>query len=186
MCSVTAITIGATVASTAIGTYSSVQQQDAQEEAAQIRADWQEEKAHRDYAQKVEQLNVRQAQEREDTEQAKLERERQAEAEMSRLRVAAGESGLYLGSNTMAQLEQEVGFAESSDISTMESMRDRKTDQLQYQKGVAREQGTGPGMISSSPNTGLMIAGGVADAAGQSASAYSNYKQNQAYRKANT
>lgn len=145
-------------ASTALsigGSYlSSKQQASAQEEMWK----YENEKREQDYAQQTSQLTYQQGEANQQALVEKTERARQAAIERARLRVATGEAGI--GGLTPARLEGQTNFEEGFDLQTIESNRESKVRQAEYQK-TTLQQSPGSVYIDSGASLGWALAEGA-------------------------
>lgn len=188
MCSPTLIASTViTAATTAYGAYSEYQNAQARADVAKEQAAYQrrnfelEAEANRNAAQRqIDQLNLKQTQQRKAYTTEKMQLAREAKERNARI-IASGESALNTG--LMAGLLAESGFDYGLDMSNLKANESADIQQTQYEKREARERGRtvglGPTAMVTEPSATQAIIGGGLGVAGAGIRGYQKYKDRQ-------
>lgn len=170
-------------ASAVMGAMSSDKQSKYQSRVAQQQWEENNEAMLRNYNQQQGQLALQQQQANEEALVKETELQRSIRAEKARLRVATGESGI--GGSLVDTLVQNQDMLQAMEMSTIESNRQNKVGQGQYEKITSRMQNTGGNFYDSNGGSSgaLKWIGAGLEIGSQAAGAYGKYKSTKALNK---
>jgi len=135
--------------------------------------------ANAQFEQQNRELTEQQKQADEDSRQKKGDRAREADRELSTLRVIAGETG-GLGTVNSSRLSGEAAYFEGLDVARIESNRSREVAALQRRKEYAHDDASRAAK-SASANARSSAISAVASTVGSGLQIYSKSQTNAAY-----